>query len=91
MRCSVFIGDFFLPFQFWRYIQVVQYAGVNKGPTPWPGVVSASANVALEKDTGTPPFEVLRGHNKPHGCVSARYVHVAGLILEAACPALRDV
>ena len=34
---------------------------------------------------------MLRGHNDPHGCVSARYVQVAGLIREAATPALRDV
>ena len=34
---------------------------------------------------------MLRGHNNPHECVSARYVQVAGLIWEAASPALRDV
>ena len=54
-------------------------------------MVSASANVALEKVTGTPPVEVLRGQNNPQGCVSAHYVQVAGLIWEAATPTLRDV
>ena len=34
VRCSVFVGNFFLPFQFWRCSQAVQYAGVKKGPTP---------------------------------------------------------
>ena len=34
---------------------------------------------------------MLRGHNNPPGCVSALCVQVAGLIWEAATPALRDV